>query len=131
MTTKELLDGYRAALLELDELEAQLARVGTDGRPAGCRGAVTEGHLPGTNDPAAAAAQLAEGLETLACRKREELAKMAEPIRLLMGGITNVRTFTIVQRYYLMAETDAQIGSLMNISRVRVCQIRKAFLAAA
>lgn len=129
MTTKELLETYRETLLELDELEKQLARVGSDGHPAGYK-ATRPGQIPGTNDPAAAAAQLADGLEALAQRKREELTRLSEPIYALLSTITNHRVFMVVQRYYMMAETDASISAVMNISRGRVNQIRKDFVSA-
>ena len=37
MTKKELLTAYRSTIIELEELRRQLNRVGTDGRPGGCR----------------------------------------------------------------------------------------------
>ncbi|MBQ8202228.1 MAG: hypothetical protein IJZ74_10750 [Clostridia bacterium] len=131
MTKKELLTAYRAAVIELDELENQLTRVGTDGRPSDCRSFCLDRDMRGTNEPAAAASQLADGLESIARRKREELARMADPVYALLSSISDGRTFMVVQRYYMMADTDEHISSIMNISRSRVNQLRRDFLRSA
>ncbi len=128
MTYREMLENYRETLLQLDELESQLAHTGTDGRPAGCRTRAMDAIGHGTNNPTAAALQLAEGLEALSSRKREDLSRMSMPLCELLSQITDHRTYMVIQRYYLMAETDASIAAAMSITRERVNQIRRRFL---
>ncbi len=130
MTKRELLSNYRETLLELHDLEVQLARTGTDGRPAACR-SQSLGSLPSTNDTAAAMRQLADGLETMAQRKRNELAQMGSAVSALLAGIRDGRTFTVVQHYYLMAETDEAIARQLSLSTSRVNQLRRKYLSAA
>lgn len=128
VTKKELLSTYRAKVIELDELSYQLKCVGTDGRPDGCRTVQFGGVGRGTNDPVAAAIQLADGLEALVCRKEEELQALAEPMERLLGEISDVRTYLIVQHYYVMGQTDEEIGMRYSMSRTRVNQVRRLFL---
>ncbi len=128
MQTRELFETYRETLLNLDELQMQLERTGTDGRPAGCRGLSVGEAARGTNAPAAAAFQLADGLEELAERKRSELARMAPLLYEQLRLIRDYRTFMVVQHYYLMAETDSSIAMTMNLTRERVNQIRRRYL---
>ncbi|MBQ8556284.1 MAG: hypothetical protein IJ438_10500 [Clostridia bacterium] len=131
MTKQELLTTYRSALLELEEIEAQLSRIGTDGRPAGLRGGTAGMRLPGTNHPAAAAWQTADGLEKMVEHKRAELTALSAQLGEVMGSIGNARTFMIVQHYYLMAETDETIGQLLHLSTSRINQLRRSFMQAA
>lgn len=129
MTKKELLTTYRALVIELEELRAQLQRVGSDGRPSGVR-TMQPGHICGTNAPGAAALQLAEGLEMMAGRKEEELRQMADQVDALLTSITDYRTYMVILHYYKCAETDEQVASLMALSKSRVNQIRQSYLAA-
>ena len=130
MTKKELLEAYRARVIELEEVQRQLARVGTDGRPSGIRAPQYDRISRGTNDPSAAAAHLAEGLEALARRKEEELMMLAGPVDAILGQIEDLRTYMVVQRYYMMAETDEQIAYELSITRQRANQVRRDFLNA-
>ena len=127
MTKKELLEGYRERVIELEELRRQLRRVGTDGRPSGVRTAGFD-HICGTNDPAAAALHLADGLEALAQRKEEELMMLTGPVDVLLGQIEDYRTFIVMQRYYKLAETDEQVALALNMSRARVNQLRRYYM---
>lgn len=127
MNSKELLNAYRTAVIELEELETQLARVGTDGRPSAAGGSIM-GNSRGTNNGAAAALQLAEGIEARIARKREELAALSGPIGLLMAEIADIRTYLVVQHYYLMAESDYLIAHQMQMSQSRVNQMRREYL---
>lgn len=128
MEKQELLTNYRALVLELEELEMQLRQTGTDGRPAGCRGASAGRTYSRTNDPMAAMVQLADGLEALAQCKREELAALAPEVQRLMERIRDVRTYLIVQRYYVQGQTDGEISLDMQLSRQRVSQLRRAYV---
>ena len=127
MTKKELLEAYREQVIELDELRRQIKRVGTDGRPSGIRAAQFD-HISGTNDPAAAAMHLADGLEALAQRKEEELMMLTGPVDAMLGQIEDYRTFIVMQRYYKLAETDEQVAMALNMSRARVNQLRRYYM---
>lgn len=130
MTKKELLTTYRAVVIELEELRQQIKRVGTDGRPAGVRSMQTD-TIRGTNDPAAAAMQLADGLEEMLQRKEQELAGLTTQVDALLRSIRDFRTYMVVQHYYVLARTDEQVARTMSISRGRVNQLRLEYLESA
>lgn len=130
MTKQELLTTYRAKVLELEELRYQIERTGTDGRPGGCRGMQTDSISRGTNVPSAAALQLAEGLEALAVRKEEELRQLGVSVEKLLKEISDIRTYLVVQHYYVCGRTDEQIARIMSISRTRANQIRQLYMKA-
>lgn len=130
MTKKELLTRYRAAVIELEELRRQLARSGTDGRPAGARSMQTDS-IRSTNDPAAAAIQLADGLEEMLHRKEAEMAGLSAQVDALLRGIRDFRTYMVVQHYYVLGRTDEQVARAMSISRGRVNQLRLEYLESA
>lgn len=128
LTKAELLNTYRARVIELDELHYQLNRVGTDGRPGGCRSVSFGGIGRGTNAPEAAALQLADGLEALVRRKEEELRALVPLLEALLSEIGDVRTYLVVQHYYVLGQTDEEIGLHFAMSRTRVNQIRRKFV---
>lgn len=126
--TNETLKAYRAAVLEIEELEAQLARATPSGRPSGCSTAHFGERGPSTNDPMAAALQLADGLEGIIQRKREELALLTPQVITALNRITSGRMLQIVQGYYLQALTDEQIAVRIGLTSARVNQLRNSFL---
>lgn len=128
MTNQELLITYRAKVLELEELHYQIERTGTDGRPSGCRAMMFDGGTRGTNAPAAAANQLADGLEEFAARKEAELKALSVPVGELLRNISEIRTYLIIQHYYVFGRTDEQIARIMCMSRSRVHQLRNIYL---
>lgn len=130
MTKKELLNTYRAKVIELEELRHQLRRVGTDGRPTGCRTQQYDSIGRGTNDPGAASMQLSEGLEALVERKEAELRKLHPLMETLLKEIPDARTYMVVQHYYMFARTDEEIGYTLAISRTRTNQIRRIYMKA-
>ena len=130
MTKKELLNTYRTAVIELEELRHQLSRVGTDGRPAGVHSMQTDA-IRGTNDPAAAALQLADGLEELLHRKETELSELSAQVDALLAGIRDFRTYLIIYHYYVLGHTDEQVAHTLSVSRVRALQLRQRYLDAA
>lgn len=130
MTKKELLSTYRSLVIELEELRRQLNRVGTDGRPHGAR-TVQLDSTRGTNDAAAAAMQLADGLEEMLQRKEAELAPLKAEVDALLRGIRDFRTYMVVQHYYVLARTDEQVARAMAVSRCRVNQLRREYVESA
>lgn len=131
MTKKELLNTYRSKVIELEELRHQLNRVGTDGRPSGCRNMQTDRVSTGTNDPTAAAMQLADGLEEMLQRKEAEKQALDEQVDDLLRGIRDFRTYIVIQQYYVLAWTDEQVARALAVSRVRVSQLRRQYLESA
>lgn len=129
MDTIEMLNTFRRATTEIEELERQVEHVMPSGRPAGVRGASGRDGGPSTNNGMAAAMQLADGLSELIRRKRDTLDALRPDIARVMDAISDGREYQIVQRYYLMGETDESIGLAMGLSRVRVGQIRKRVVA--
>lgn len=128
MTKIDMLNAYRAAAIELDELRSQLNRTGTDGRPAGCRSMRTDGFIGCTNMPNAAALQLADGLEAHAARKEEELRSLIQPIEQILREIPDYRTYMVMLYYYVHGLKDEQVGKLLSITRTRANQIRRIYL---
>ena len=130
MNKREILTTYRTLVIELEELQSQLRRVGNDGRPSGIRAAQFD-TTRGTNDPGAAAMQLAEGLEEFIQRKQEEIQQLLPQVDELLRGIKDFRIYMVIQRYYVLARTDDQIARSMSISRARVNQLRLEYLESA
>ena len=131
MTKKELLTAYRAATIELEELRRQLKRVGSDGHPAGVRTKQTDRIARGTNDPDAAAMQLADGLEALLAQREAELTTLSAQVDTLLAGIRDFRTYLIIYHYYVLGHTDEQVARTLSISRVRALQLRQHYVDAA
>lgn len=130
-TKQEVLSAYRAAVLEIGELETQLRLVSPSGRPSGCK-TVQLGELqPSTNDPVAAAMQLADGIEMMIRRKRDELAALNPQVFQIVSSITDGRIYQIVHNYYLCANTEENTGRIMGLSTSRVNQLRHQYLNSA
>lgn len=130
-TKQEVLTAYRAMILEIGELETQLKQVTPSGRPAGYRGIHFGEHEPSTNDPVAAALQLADGIEAMIQRKREELAALNPEVFRIVSAITDGRVFQIIHNYYLCANTEERTGRIMGLSTSRVNQLRHQYLSSA
>ena len=128
MTNRELLEAYREAVIDLQELSQQLERAGRIGAPQGA-GAIRLDAVRGTNNPMAASVQVADGIGAMMERKRGALAGLAAPVHSLLADIGDPRTLMVIQGYYLQAETDANIARDLRMSRCRVNQIRNNYLA--
>ena len=128
MEKRELLTNYRAAVIELEELRHQLKKVGTDGRPAGVRSMQSDS-IRGTNAPAAAAMQLADGLEEMLHRKEAELTELTGQVDSLLRSIRDFRTYMVIYHYYVLARTDEQVAHTISMSKSRVHQLRTGFLS--
>lgn len=131
MTKKELLTTYRNGVIELEELRHQLSRVGTDGRPNGIRSMQLDRIACGTNDPTAAAMQLADGLEEMLHIRETEQKALAKEVNRLLNGIRDFRTYMVIQHYYVLGKTDEQVARAMSVSRCRVNQIRREYVESA
>lgn len=131
MTKKELLTAYRNGVIELEELRRQIKHVGTDGRPSGIRSMQTDRISSGTNDPAAAAMQLADGLEELLRARETEQQALAKEVNRLLSSIRDFRTYMVIQHYYVLGRTDEQVARAMSVSRCRVNQIRREYVESA
>lgn len=128
MTNREMLQAYRDAVLEMQELHIRLMQILKDGKPRGTQ-SIQLDSLGGTNHAEAAVMQAADGIEEMIGRKRSELAELAAPVGMLMAAIGSSRTYMVIQQYYLQAATDADIARSMQMSRGRVNQIRNEYLA--
>lgn len=131
MTKKELLTAYRNGVIELEELRRQIKHVGTDGRPSGIRSMQTDRISSGTNDPGAAAMQLADGLEELLRARETEQQALAKEVNRLLSSIRDFRTYMVIQHYYVLGRTDEQVARAMSVSRCRVNQIRREYVESA
>lgn len=128
MTTMEILREYRDTVLEIEELKRQMERACPKGAPAGCRSVGPGGLLPSTNDPMAAAMQLADGLEAMIGLKQTRLEELNPQVCRALTAITNGRVLQIAQYYYLLAQTDEQIGHALGLSTTRINQIRNRYI---
>ena len=128
MNTVQAMKRHRSLLIELSALEQQLRQVERTGRPSGV---MTQRYdsLRGTNDPTSAAIQLAEGLEAMARRKREELALLRPQVEEAIAQVEDFRRVVVLQCYYLAGETDEQAAAILHLSDRYVCRLRNAFLS--
>ncbi|MGN1020560.1 MAG: hypothetical protein ACI4O7_09290 [Aristaeellaceae bacterium] len=127
MNTVQALKRFRSLTIELTALEQQLRQAERTGRPSGV---TTQRYdsLRRTNDPTSAAIQLAEGLEAMARRKREELSLLRPQVDAALSQVEDFRLLVVLQHYYLMGETDEQAAEAVHLSDRYVCRMRNAFL---
>lgn len=126
-TLYEMLVSYREMLIDLEGLENQLNAIGGDGRPGGLHGCSLD-RTPATNMSAAAALQAAEHIEAMIRRRNAELGELSSRITPALTAIQNLRTAMIINRYYMFAQTDEQIGRALSISTARVNQLRLRYM---
>lgn len=127
MSEAALLREYREKAIALRELQAQLGRCGATGAPAGLR-ATRADALPRTNDPAAAALQLADGLEAMAKRQQQELNRLWPRVLEITSRIDDVRVYMIVHHYYVLGKTIEDIAMSLYISPRTVARMKRGFL---
>lgn len=128
MSDVTLLKEYRAKAIALRELQEQLARCGGTGAPSGARAVRLDRAGRGTNDPAAAATQLADGLEAMAKRQKTELDALWPQVLALTSRIDDVRLYMIVHHYYVLGQTLEQIAMHLYVSPRTVARMKKAYL---
>ena len=127
MNTVQALKRFRSLTIELTALEQQLRQIERTGLPSGVM-AQQYDRLRGTNDPTSAAIQLAEGLEALARRKREEQAELKPQVDEALAQVSDFRLMMVLRAYYLAGETDEQAAETVHLSDRYVCRMRNAFL---
>nr|MBR4280934.1 hypothetical protein [Clostridia bacterium] len=118
MRSTELLQQYRSAILEMDELSYQLDQ--NRSKPG-----TSKSYLRVSLDTQP---RLINGLEALLLQKRDLLAELAAPVWALLSDIKDGRLLQIIQRYYLEGMTDRQIAHLLRLTTTRINQIRRQYL---
>ena len=127
MSDAALLQAYREKVIALRELQEEIARCGGSGAPVGLRGARPDGLPRGTNDPAAAR-QLADGLEVLARRQKDELDALWPRVLALTSRIDDARVYMIAHSYYVLGQSIDVIAQHLYVSVRTVARMKKAFL---
>ena len=128
MSEIELLKDYRKRVIALQVVQEQLARCGTTGAPTALRANKLSGMPRGTNDPNAAAVQLADGLEAMARRQQEELNRLWPKVLELTSRIDDSRLYMIIHHYYVLAQTIDQIALNLYLSSRTVSRLKQAYL---
>ena len=131
MTKRELLEGYRLLVIEIETLERQSKFLNQFiGGPRPVRPVQLTGMPRGTNDPEAAALQRRDTDEVLdkiedKCR---ELRGLVDKFEVIMDKIADRRLQIIVRDYYALGWTDERIGEQLELSRQHVNRLRTAYI---
>ena len=131
MTKKELLEGYRLLVIEIETLERQSKFLNQFiGGPRPVHAIQLTGMPRGTNDPEAAMLQRADTDEVLDKleKKCAELRELVGEFEVIMDGIKDRRLQVIVRDYYALGWTDERIGDQLEITRQHVNRLRTAYL---
>ena len=131
MTKRELLEGYRLLVIEIETLERQSKFLNQFiGGPRPVHAIQLTGMPRGTNDPEAAILQRADTDEVLDKleKKCAELRELVGEFEVIMDGIKDRRLQVIVRDYYALGWTDERIGDQLEITRQHVNRLRTAYL---
>jgi DNA-directed RNA polymerase specialized sigma subunit len=131
MTKRELLEGYRLLVIEIETLERQSKFLNQFiGGPRPVHAIQLTGMPRGTNDPEAAMLQRADTDEVLDKleKKCAELRELVGEFEVIMDGIKDRRLQVIVRDYYALGWTDERIGDQLEITRQHVNRLRTAFI---
>ena len=131
MTKKELLEGYRLLVIEIETLERQSKFLNQFiGGPRPVHAIQLTGMPRGTNDPEAAILQRADTDEVLDKleKKCAELRELVGEFEVIMDGIKDRRLQVIVRDYYALGWTDERIGDQLEITRQHVNRLRTAYI---
>ena len=131
MTKRELLEGYRLLVIEIETLERQSKFLNQFiGGPRPVHAIQLTGMPRGTNDPEAAMLQRADTDEVLDKleKKCSELRELVGEFEVIMDGIKDRRLQVIVRDYYALGWTDERIGDQLEITRQHVNRLRTAYL---
>lgn len=124
MSSAEILATYRSKQKELAMVRKQLEACGSDGRPSGVNGFDYEGVRRSTNDVAAAARQLYEGLLPIAARLEDEIGQLKPRVDAVISSVADYKTRNLLNLYYCCGLDDAQISGMYfyctrHINRLR------------
>ena len=131
MTKRELLEGYRLLVIEIETLERQSKFLNQFiGGPRPVHAIQLTGMPQGTNDPEAAMLQRADTDEVLDKleKKCAELRELVCEFEVIMDGIKDRRLQVIVRDYYALGWTDERIGDQLEITRQHVNRLRTAYI---
>ena len=131
MTKRELLEGYRLLVIEIETLERQSKFLNQFiGGPRPVHAIQPTGMPRGTNDPEAAMLQRADTDEVLDKleKKCAELRELVGEFEVIMDGIKDRRLQVIVRDYYALGWTDERIGDQLEITRQHVNRLRTAYI---
>ena len=131
MTKRELLEGYRLLVIEIETLERQSKFLNQFiGGPRPVHAIKLTGMPRGTNDPEAAMLQRADTDEVLDKleKKCAELRELVGEFEVIMDGIKDRRLQVIVRDYYALGWTDERIGDQLEITRQHVNRLRTAYI---
>ena len=131
MTKRELLEGYRLLVIEIETLERQSKFLNQFiGGPRPVHAIQLTGMPRGTNDPEAAMLQRADTDKVLDKleKKCAELRELVGEFEVIMDGIKDRRLQVIVRDYYALGWTDERIGDQLEITRQHVNRLRTAYL---
>lgn len=131
MTKRELLEGYRLLVIEIETLERQSKFLNQFiGGPRPVYAIQLTGMPRGTNDPEAAMLQRADTDEVLDKleKKCAELRELVGEFEVIMDGIKDRRLQVIVRDYYALGWTDERIGDQLEITRQHVNRLRTAYI---
>ncbi|MBR3333713.1 MAG: hypothetical protein IKG23_05440 [Clostridia bacterium] len=131
MTKRELLEGYRLLVIEIETLERQSKFLNQFiGGPGPVHAIQLTGMPRGTNDPEAAMLQRADTDEVLDKleKKCAELRELVGEFEVIMDGIKDRRLQVIVRDYYALGWTDERIGDQLEITRQHVNRLRTAYI---
>ena len=131
MTKRELLEGYRLLVIEIETLERQSKFLNQFiGGPRPVHAIQLTGMPRGTNDPEAAILQRADTDEVLDKleKKCAELRELVNEFEAIMDGIKDRRLQIIVRNYYALGWADERIGEQLELSRQHVNKLRMAYI---
>ena len=131
MTKREMLEGYRLLVIEIETLERQSKFLNQFiGGPRPVHAIQLTGMPRGTNDPEAAMLQRADTDEVLDKleKKCAELRELVGEFEVIMDGIKDRRLQVIVRDYYALGWTDERIGDQLEITRQHVNRLRTAYI---
>ena len=124
MTAKEILNKCRTAVLELQQIGLQLARILPTGQPSGVKAQQYTPSSPGTNNPTAAAIQLYEGLKAQEEEKAAEVARLTKKVWPIIMAAHTPRAMVILNNYYILGMGDQEIARQQRLSREHICRER-------
>ena len=130
MTKAELLTTYRDKQKELAMVRKQLEACGSDGRPHGVNGFNYEGVRRSTNDVAAAARQLYEGLLPIAARLEDEIGQLKPRVDAVISSVANYKIRNLLNLYYCCGLDDSRIADMFFYSTRHINRLRHAALKA-